>query len=116
MSAYQLSSPPRYQSLWSRLVLLNSGGFVVFGWLIFGFGMIFFWVFFMQSEIIFWGESHEWEQTTGTVTNVISTNATEDGTLIFQILFEYEVAGTSYFSDGYSSGSNLAAGETIPVE
>lgn len=86
------------------------------GWGLLGFGMIFFWVFFMQSEIIFWGQTHEWTPITGTVSGISSTNASQNNSLIYQIEFTYEVAERSYTQLGYTSGSWLTEGQELPVE
>ncbi|MEO1448390.1 MAG: DUF3592 domain-containing protein [Bacteroidota bacterium] len=110
------SKPPRKLSLFSQLVLLNSGFGQTFGWLFFGFGMIFFWVFFMGSEAVNLINFADWSPTNGIVTRVSDTNASENEESVVRVQYRYAVDGDSLEQTGYVTGYWPAEGTVIAVE
>jgi hypothetical protein len=99
---------PRHLNLFSKLIIVFGGVTQQMGWAFGGFGLIFFWVFVMNSEarylLAFDGK---WTDTDGIITNISSTNAEVNDRVVFAYEFTYNVKGrilkaTSY---GTSSGS-----------
>jgi len=94
------------------------------GWLVFGFGMIFWWLLGMQADvrslIDFRGELL---QATGRVTQVMETNYSEGGgedspgTPIFRVAFDYETSAGQVRQDAcYTVGAQYNLGQDVPVE
>ncbi|GAB4410575.1 MAG: hypothetical protein OHK0039_15100 [Bacteroidia bacterium] len=111
-----LSAPPRQLPIQTRLVVLFSGIVQQMGWGFFAFGMIFFWVFFMQSEAKYWFSFTRWEQTQGTIAAITPTNAAVNDDLMYKVRFTYEVAGQPYEADSYVAGLAYSPDEAVPVE
>lgn len=94
------------------------------GWLVFGFGMIFWWLFGMQSDVRSLVEFRgELLQTTGRVTQVIETTYSEGGsedspgTPIYRVVFEYESSSGQPRRDAcYAPGRQFNVGQDVAVE
>ena len=109
------AAPPRRVPF--SLVLQNvfNGG-AQLGWLFFGFGMIFFWIFAGHADysiVTFRGDIAE---TAGRVTGVEDTNASENDQQIVAHHYEYSVAGRRLRGTSYSLGSGANVGEQVLVE
>ena len=80
------SEPPRQLNLYSQLVLVFSGFNAVFGWFFFGFGMIFFWVFGMNSTAVNWFSfgGGSWEKAKGSVQAIHASSFEENEEEIIQ--------------------------------
>ena len=100
------------------------GGFInQFGWLFFGFGMIFVWVFAQNADwsFITWRTGTVLE-TEGVVTDVVQTSMSEGGSdntpgrPIHEFTFSYEIGGAPYLAQSYSSTKYVGQGENIEVE
>lgn len=109
------SPAPRGVPISVRLKVFFGGFNNQFGWLFFGFGMIFVWIFTLQSDVTsFFLFSFQTSNTQGIVTRVEESNASENDTTIFELNYTYfdnlgrEHTGKSY-STGYPSvGNNVA--------
>lgn len=109
--------PPRKLSLYSQAVLLFSGIYAIIGWIFFGFGMIFFWVFTYNSTAMLWfSGSKQWESHEGVIKKIINTNASEDEESIYEIRYVYEKSGTEYGGRSFVIGEDYEIGEKIGVE
>ncbi len=111
----QLSPPPRPLSLYSRMVILFGGFNNTFGWLFFGFGMIFFWAFVMNSEAIHWLSFSKWEETQGTVDHFHSSGASVNDVSVYNYIVEYQVKGKTYRSTCYVTGNTYSEGDQVTV-
>lgn len=82
--------PPRYINIFTKLTVLFGGLLQQMGWGMFGFGMIFFWVFVMNSEarylLAFDGK---WTDTQGTLVSVGGTNSSVNDQPIYAYKFKY---------------------------
>jgi len=107
--------PPRRVP--ASLVLLNVfSGFTQIGWFVFGFGMIFFWVFAGNADLSFVTFRGAVAQTAGRVTNVESTSASENEQTVMANHYEYSVAGQRLTGTSYTTGSSASPGEAVTVE
>lgn len=91
-------------------------GFSQIGWLIFGFGMIFAYLFTFQGDYSFVTFRGPHETVDGRVTRVEETGASENDVRVRANHYEYSVAGTKLTGTSYSTGSEVAEGETVTVE
>lgn len=107
--------PPRRVP--ASIVLLNVfGGATQIGWFVFGFGMIFFWVFAGNADLSFVTFRGAITETIGRVTNVESTGASENDQTVMANHYEYSVAGKRLTGTSYTTGSSASPGEEVKVE
>jgi hypothetical protein len=119
----RLTDPPRNVPLAVAVQLLFGGVIGFFGWFFFGFGMIFFWIFAMNTDpaalIAFRGEL---ETATGTVIGAAETHFSEggsehtDGTPIYSHRYRFTYQGQPYEGVSYRLGAQAEAGGTETVE
>ncbi|MEZ4772106.1 MAG: DUF3592 domain-containing protein [Bacteroidia bacterium] len=108
--------PQRNLPILSRLAILSSGFDAQFGWIFFGFGMIFFWIFFMNSEIIDLFAYGDWDPTTGTVVKLDDTDAEVNNTDVYEYTYEYNVNGEVYTGTAYTTGRSFREGQNVSIE
>lgn len=110
-----LAPPPRRVPL--SIALVNVFNlFAQIGWFVFGFGMIFAWLFMGHADfsaITFRGPH---AQSHGRVTRVEETGASQNETPVIANHYEFSVAGTRYQGTSYSSGGRRSAGEEVTIE
>src|SRR6185436_20886830 len=110
-----LAPPPRRVPL--SLSLLNVfNGFAQIGWFVFGFGMIFAWVFLGNADFSFLTFRGPHAQSTGRVTSVEATGASQNEQPITANHYEFSVAGSRFSGTSYSNGSPNNAGDEVTVE
>jgi hypothetical protein len=108
------AAPPR--SVPSSLRVLNFfNGAAQLGWIVFGFGMIFFWFFGANADFSF-ATFHVDGRTRGRVTRVEETGASENKQRVRAHHYEYSVAGRTLTGVSYVTGSALPEGESVAVE
>jgi len=111
----RLAAPPRRVPL-SLQVTNYFNGLAQVGWFVFGFGMIFFWVFSANSDLSFLTFRGPHQVAQGKVLDVEGTSASENDQPVSANHYEYSVAGRSFRGTSYSTGDSAAAGATVPVE
>jgi len=98
-------------------MLLNLfNGFSQIGWFVFGFGMIFAWVFMGNADfsaITFRGPH---TQARGRVTTVEGTGASVNHQQVIANRYEFFVDGRRYLGTSYSSGNSKNAGDEVTIE
>jgi len=121
--AFSFSLPPRDVPLTVRLQVLFGGFFNQFGWLFFGFGMIFVWLFLPQADLTSFYRFHgKLDQTQGTITANQKTHFSEggskhsNGTPIYRHDYTFTVAGTTYSNASYATGYTYAPGTRVSIE
>ncbi|MBX3473508.1 MAG: DUF3592 domain-containing protein [Planctomycetes bacterium] len=104
--------------------IAGGGILTLIGWAVFGFTMIFWWVFGMNADVA----SHfqfddSTRSTTGRIIEVRSTGYTEGGskntpgTPIYQYEFEYDLgSGSMRRGTSFTLGQVYQAGQSVPVE
>jgi hypothetical protein len=90
--------------------------FAQVGWLIFGFGMIFFWAFVLNADFSFATFRGPYATTEGKVTSVQSTGASVNRSRVHANHYEYSVAGYLHQGVSYSSGTSVSQGESVMIE
>lgn len=108
------AAPPRGVPL-SLRVLNFFNGAAQLGWGIFGFGMIFFWIFGAQADFSF-ATFHVDGQTRGRVIRVDDTGASENKQPVRKHHYEYSVAGRTLTGTSYATGGGASEGEEVTVE
>ena len=107
--------PPRRVP--TSMALLNVfNGFAQIGWFVFGFGMIFFWAFAGNADfsvITFRGDI---ATTSGKVTSVEETGASENESPVKAAHYQYSVAGEWLKGTSYTTGGSPGVGEEVTVE
>lgn len=118
-----LSRPPRNLPLSTRLVVLFGSGTQSFGWLFFGFGMIFVFAFAGNADLTSFIEFRgKLETVTGIVSSEEKTRASEggddhtEGTPIYAYRYTFNLDEKNYEAVSYRTGSGARAGDTVTVE
>lgn len=113
----ELSEPPRRVPLSVKLRLWSGGFTNQFGWVFFGFGMIFVWVFggslALHNLAFFNGALME---TTGVVLNVAETNVSINDRTVYEYHYSYAVNDVEYEGANKGFGGVYDKGDEVPVE
>ncbi|HEX2060794.1 MAG TPA: DUF3592 domain-containing protein [Thermoanaerobaculia bacterium] len=110
-----LAPPPRRVPVSLQIANIFNG-FAQVGWAVFGFSMIFFWVFGMNGDYSFLTFHGARATARGTVTNVESTGASENERTVMANHYEYSVAGRTFRGTSYSTGWSANTGDSVTVE
>lgn len=106
--------PPRSVPL-SLRVLNFFNGAAQLGWFVFGFGMIFFWLFGARADFSF-ATFHVDGATRGRVVRVEDTGASENKSRVRAHHYEYSVAGRTLTGISYATGGGASEGQEVDVE
>jgi hypothetical protein len=114
-----LSAPPREMPGLMPAQILFGGSLAQFGWLFFGFGMLFVWLFGSMADpgpILF--NLATLETAPGTVSDVRPTNSSQNDVPVYAIHFTYRVESeeTDYFGVSYTTGAAYSVGQPVTVE
>jgi hypothetical protein len=114
---FRPSDPPRAVPFMVRLRVLFGDGVHQFGWLFFGFGMIFVWVFVGQLDWSFLTFRGPLATCPGVVTGNASANASENKQDVFRIGYTFTTPGGQERAGvSYALGSGPAVGSKVTVE
>lgn len=114
---FTLAGPPRSVPLSVRLRLLFGGFLNQFGWLFFGFGMIFVWVFGLNTDPTAWLDFRgDLEECQGVIVRCEDTNASENDSTIFAHYYEFETDGQKHEGMSYGVGRQSSSGEKVTVQ
>jgi len=114
---FQVLGPPRQVPLSVRLRLLFGGFLNQFGWFFFGFGMIFYWVFYLNADLTSWLVFQGEVQTApGQVVRCEATNASENNVRVYVLDYEFEWDGDTRRGTSYSTGGTRKKGDSVTVE
>lgn len=110
--------PPRHVPVEAYLGAFFGGAIGQIGWLFFGFGLIFFWVFAWNSDVIgslsFFGEK---VTVSGVVQRVEPTNASENDSPVYMLVYRFVARdGSPMQGKAYATGGGWRGGETVTVE
>jgi hypothetical protein len=86
------------------------------GWAIFGFGMIFVWVFSANADFSFLNFRGPFEIAVGRVTGVETTGASENRQPVYRHHYDFSVAGRVFSGTSYATGREVPSGEVVTVE
>ena len=116
---YALAYPPRSVPLLVRIQAIFGGFSSQFGWLFFGFGMVFVWVFGLSTAInstYFWLNTVE--TASGTVASIQDTNASENEQPVManQYIFRVERLEQEFRGESYTTGSQYSVGDEVTIE
>ncbi len=118
-----LADPPRHVSTTVVIQLLFGGVIGLMGWIFFGFGMIFFWIFAMNTDpLAWWDFSGPLETATGTVTAVAETSYSEGGsehskgTPVRACHYQFRYQGNVVDGVSYRTGTTADVGDKMIVE
>ena len=118
MPGVNLAGPPRPVPLLVRCRVLLGSPVGQIGWFFFGFGMIFFWAFVLNSELPTWASFRgELETARGVVTHVEATKASENHARIYAN--HYSFTGPDriqYEGVSYSTGTQRHKGDAVIIE
>jgi hypothetical protein len=109
--------PPRAVPACVGLTVLFGGALQQIGWLLLGFGMIFFYAFVLQADLsgpllTVMGTG----RATGVVTSVEDTNASENDSPVYDVQYRFVAAdGTKVDATAYSTGYVPDAGQRLAV-
>ena len=87
-----------------------------FGWFFFGFGMVFFVVFGMQSDFSFVTFRDATGRAVGRVIGTEKTGASENKQAVLASHYEYSVAGNTFRGISYATGDAPPPGARVTVE
>ena len=110
--------PPRAVPACAWTTVLFGGALQQVGWLLLGFGMIFFYAFGLQADVS--GPLMalmDTARSTGAVTSVEGTNASENDSPVYAIHYRFVTAdGTKVEATAYSTGYYPEEGQRVTVE
>ncbi|MEA2462983.1 MAG: hypothetical protein QOJ98_730 [Acidobacteriota bacterium] len=86
------------------------------GWIVFGFGTIFFYFFGTNADLSFATFRDAGGRAAGRVLRIEQTGASENGATVEAEHYEYSVAGRPFSSKSYSTAGSPAEGEAVTVE
>ncbi len=116
---YSLALPPRPVPWPVRGQVLFGGIFNQFGWIFFGFGMIFVWLFGAAADFspVYFALANT-ETTQGTISDVQSTSASVNDTPVYanHFIFRVEQEEVEYRGVSYTTGQQYSVGQSVPVE
>lgn len=107
--------PPRRVPLSLTIVNLCNG-VAQTGWIVFGIGMFFFWVFAESTDFSFITFRGAIGTTSGVVTGTAETGASINEQPVRANHYEYSVAGRRFKGTSYSTGGAAAEGAEVAVE
>jgi hypothetical protein len=114
---YILAPPPRQVPSSIRCQLLFGGFSNQFGWFFFGFGLIFFWVFAANADLLsavyYRGDL---ETVTGKALYSEKTSASENRTRVYANHYSFVYGGVEYNGISYATGDYFSGGEQVTVE
>lgn len=113
-TSIRFAAPPRHVPF-SLKVINFFNGFALIGWLVFGFGMIFFWAFGLNADYSFL-TFHPDGTGKGRVVKIEETGASENETRVNANHYEYSVAGKTFQGISYSTGAEVETDEAVTVE
>ncbi len=108
--------PPRYVPWLVRLRVLLGGAFAQFGWIFFGIGSIFFWIFGSMSDYDSWLRFGGAVETKGKITAVNATNASVNESDVLEFQFEFDVAETIHKGVSFSTHGGKRPGTIVTIE
>jgi hypothetical protein len=116
-SEVPLARLPRQLTLLARLGVLFGGVMALIGSVLFGFGMVFFWIFVMNSELAYLGsEARAWQAYPGRIVLVEATGASENDEEVVRYLYEYEVGGELHAGRGYTTDWRWEEGQAVQID
>ncbi|MHC4692645.1 MAG: DUF3592 domain-containing protein [Planctomycetota bacterium] len=121
---YNLARPPRSVPLSVRLRVLFGGFLNQFGWIFFGFGLIFVWAFTLNADLTGWylfrGQLDTTEGKTIDCTKTLFNEGGSKhskGTPVYAIRYAFTAAdGTEYIGLSYVTGKQFKQGQAVTVE
>lgn len=116
---YDLALPPRHVPWLVRSQLLFGGFSSQFGWIFFGFGLIFVWIFGLNADLSGLLYSlKEIETTPGMVLRVEETSASVNDAPVYANIYSFRVERleTEYQGISYSTGRQFVPGSSVTVE
>ncbi|MEK6375905.1 MAG: DUF3592 domain-containing protein [Acidobacteriota bacterium] len=114
-SMLRFAPPPRPVPF--SLSILNSlNAIAQIGWAVFGFGMIFFWGFVTNADFSFITFRGARSNTSGVVTRISDTSASEGKRRIRANHYQYSVAGRTFDGVSFSNRGEVSEGDRVNVE
>ena len=111
----RFAPPPRRVPLSLRVLNFFNIGTQI-GWGVFGFGMIFFWVFAGNADFSFINFRDPSGRAFGKVTNVSDTGASENRSRVRASAYEFSFGGDRFEGKSYTTGSAPAVGDEVTIE
>ncbi len=110
--------PPRYLNLLTKAGIVFGGSIQQFGWTFGGFGMIFVWVFVMQSEARYLlSADGPWLKTEGELTRIAPTNSSVNKHIIYAYSFRFQVGAEAVEGESYAPNiESLQEGQMVTIE
>ncbi len=114
---YNVCPPPRNVSLLAQGQAVFGGALSQFGWLSFGFGLIFFWTFVLEADFSSFYLSRDDLQTAkGVVVSNSETNYEVNDAKIRETRYTFKTDGKEYQGVSYKAGCRLGRGAPVTVE
>ncbi len=118
-----LTDPPRHIPT-AVLIQMLLGGFIsLFGWIFFGFGMIFFWAFVLNCDPVAWWDFRgQLDSAPGVVTSVDETRFSEggsehsSGTPIYAYQYQFTHANQTFDGISYRLGARAELNSNVSIE
>jgi hypothetical protein len=99
-----------------RCQLLFGGVLNLLGWIFFGFGLVFFWVFALNADISSLSFRGEMETVHGIVTRSKKTRASENRQPVYANYYSFTANGKQFEGVSFATGRQLSSGETVKIQ
>ncbi len=117
VKTYGFSGPPRHVPAGTKLRLLFGGFLNQFGWIFFGFGLIFVWAFTLGADLTGWLVFRgELVTAPGVITAITETNMSVNDRRVYRYDYRFSHDGVDYNGSSYQTGGGIKDNRTVTVE
>jgi hypothetical protein len=117
IKTYGFSGPPRHVPAGTKLHLLFGGFLNQFGWIFFGFGLIFVWTFTLEADLTGWLVFRGKLQTApGVITTSTETNMSVNERPVYRYDYRFSHDGVDYTGRSYQTGGGIKDNRAVTVE
>jgi hypothetical protein len=107
----------RHIPISTRIAILFGGFKNQFGWMFFGFGMIFFWAFAMNADLSSYHFDNDVVVVQGVAMRSNATNASENEVAVYANHYSFRAEdGREYHGVSYATGIMIKEGESLTIE
>lgn len=117
VKAYGFSGPPRHVPAGTKAQLLFGGFSNQFGWLFFGFGLIFVWIFTLPADLTGWLVFRgDLETARGVITASTETKMSVNERPVYRYDYRFSHDGVDYTGSSYRTGGGMKDNRDVTVE
>lgn len=117
IKTYGFSEPPRHVPAGTKLRLLFGVFLNLFGWIFFGFGLIFVWVFTLQADLTGWLVFRgDLATARGVISASTETNMSVNEQRVYRYDYRFSHDGVDFSGSSYQTGGGMKDNHAVTVE